>query len=179
MAESIQARTIIRPNTGLPSADLGNVTGTATGFLDGASNVIVLPLPAGGRLKRKMFKLYAWGRVTGGTTTNFTPSVYYGLSATVGSDTIVKAVTAAAVDSANHSWSIEGSFVWDDTSDRLQGWITSRIAGVAITAPVVVASVTADSEANTPQGFVISGLFSASNAGNSAILDGFQLEVIE
>lgn len=180
MAQTSNKRKVIKPNAGLPSADLGNVTGTATGFLDKAGNVMILPLPAAALLKRKLFEVRAWGRVTGGTTANFTPSLYYGLSATVASDTIVKAATAAAVDSANHSWSMFAQFVWDDTSDSLQGWVTWRIAGVAITAPVVNANITsADPEANTPQGLIISGLFSASNAGNSAIMDGFQLEVYE
>lgn len=170
---------VYKPIQNLPSADLGNVTGTATGFLDQSGNVIICPLPAAGQIKNKMFRLRAWGRVTGGTTTNFTPSLYYGLSATVSSDSIVKAATAAAVDSAAHSWQMVGDFVWDADSDTIQGAITFRIAAVAITALVVTTAISADPQANTPQGLIISGLFSASNAGNIAFLDGFQIEVFD
>lgn len=177
--------TVYVPDVPLPSANLGNVTGTATGFLNaGDSKSINLQLPSVNQLKNKRLTLKAWGRVVGGTTTNFTPTLYYTVlplvSDVVANNTIIKAATAAAVDSANHSWELYGSLIWDSTSSKIQGWTTWRIAGVAITAPVVNAVVSsADPAANAPQFLCIAGLFSASNAGNAAYLDGFQIEVIE
>ena len=166
------------PYKALPSADLGNVTSTASGFLNSASAAIVLPLFPALHLKNRMFEVRAWGRVEGGTTVNFTPSLYFGTSATVANDTLLKSATAAAVDSAKHSWQMVAELVWDADSDKIEGCVYFRIADVAITAQVVTAVISsADPEDNTARGFIISGLFSTSNSGNHAYLDGFQLEI--
>jgi hypothetical protein len=185
MAERTGKITIYTPDVPLPSADLGNVTGTATGFLDSTgAKSINLPLPSVRQLTNKLMRLKAWGRVVGGTTANFTPTLYYTVlplvSDVVSNNTIIKAATAAAVDSANHSWHLEAVLRWDSTSSKIQGTTTWSIAGVAVTALSVNAVISsADSTANAPQYLCIAGLFSASNSGNKAFLDGFQIEVTE
>jgi len=169
-----------QPFKGLPSADLGDVVTTAQGFKNAAGAAIVLPLAQASKLKNKLFTVRAWGRVEGGTTVDFTPSLYYGTSAVVANDTLIKSATAAAVDSAKHNWHIEARLVWDADSDKIQGTFTARIAAIAVTALVVNAAISSadpEEDVSTAKGLIISGLFSTTHAGNHAYLDGFELEV--
>lgn len=123
------------------------------------------------------FKIRAYGRVTGGTTTNFTPALQFGTSITAASNTVVATGTAAAYNSASGNWFIEAEFLWDFTSKRLNG-IFQAINGTAgtVQSPLTTTQVTAVDLSAAGQGFVISGFFSATNAGNLCYLDYFAVE---
>lgn len=164
-----------------------NQGGTGTSaiiFSTDGTTPILLPLPAASQLasgtgtsgRSSLFTVRAWGRVTGGTTTNYTVTLYYGTSITAGSDTILLASTARAVDSANHLWFATATLVVDAVSDKIQGKAEIMIANL-LNADAVISnvptSVTVD--ANSTLGFVIAGTFSSGNASNAAYLDGFEI----
>ena len=165
------------PYKALPSADLGNVTTTAKGFIDANSKAIVLPLMPSGHLKNKLFQVKAWGRANATVAVNFTASLYFGTSATVADDTLMKSSDATALASIKHSWFMIADLSWDATSNKIQGAVYFTIAEVitALAATTVISS--ADPTDDTARGFIISGLFSTSSTGNAAFLDGFQIEV--
>lgn len=133
-----------------------------------------------------LFRVRAWGRVTGGTTTNWTPSLMYGRSATYGSNTVLGALTATAFNSASGFWEITAELFWDVTSGQLSGSFsgyngaTAAIVAAALVTPVTGLTATALTALSQPNTlfFSVAGLFSATNGSNIAYLDGFQVEDI-
>lgn len=156
------------------SASTTSQTATLTGSHTEAVNTIV-------------FRLRAWGRVTGGTTTNFTPSLMFGRSTTYGSNTVVGALTARAFNTLSGMWEMDAFLFWDVTSGVISGSFggfngsTAAIDAAALITPITGQTATVLA-ANLPQPnaffFSIAGLFSATSAANVAYLDGFQVEDI-
>lgn len=167
-----------QPLKALPSADLGNAS-TIKVFQTSAAAAIVLPVAGASHFKNRRFEVRAWGRVEGGTTTNFTVTLQWGTSATSASNTTVKASSALAVNSEKANWELSGVFVLDGDSLKLQGRVGFRVNDATADAAAVTTEITAvDPTVDTAlQGFVVNGTFSASNSGNHAYLDGFELEV--
>lgn len=129
------------------------------------------------------FIVRAWGRVTGGTTTNWTPSLQFGNSKTFTSNTTIGALTASAFNTASGIWTLKAELVWDATSGNISGQIsgangsTLALVANALTTPVTGQAPAAgvNSQIFT---FSVGGLFSATNASNIAYLDGFEVEDI-
>ncbi len=185
-----QASVIARPKQ-IPSAEI-NLGGTSTSkkaFLDNSGAVLVCPFPSGGQLssntlkQMSIFKVVLGGRVTGGTTTNFTPSLQYGTSATVASNTDILTGAAVAVNSVSGLWMIEAVCMVDYTSKKIDSSITiQKVSGSTVTLTAaatgtnVITSVSAD--VGTALGFVAACTFSAGNAGNVAYVDVFQVEMV-
>jgi len=161
-------------------------TGTSeTVFTSDGTLPVICHLPAAAKLadannvSTAMFKVRAWGRVTGGTTTNFTVQLQYGTSATASSNTDIEASTARAVDSASHNWFIEAKLCWDTTSNKIQGCGHAMVANLYdVWAAADNAITSADPDADSEQGFVVTGTFSSGNASNVAVMDGFVLEEV-
>lgn len=125
------------------------------------------------------FRVRASGRATGGTTTNFTPAIQFGTSTTAGSNTTVATATARAVNSTSAPWFIDATFVWDYTSKRLDGTFYASNGSAGTTDTVATTTqVTAVDFSTNGLGFVVSALFSATNAGNLCYLDALVLEAI-
>jgi hypothetical protein len=158
----------------------GGTSTSETQFTVDGTNGYYVILPSGSQLKNRPFKVFAAGRVTGGTTTNFTISLDYGVSTTIASNTTVEASTARAVNSAAHNWMISVEVMWDSTSDKLQGRGWSMVGNLVDAYAAIDTAVTsADPELGTTvQGFTLTGLFSSGNAGNLAYVDVFQIEEI-
>jgi hypothetical protein len=139
-------------------------------------------------------KVRAAGRVVGGTTTNFTPTIQLGRSTTAGSNTNVASLTAAAFNTASGNFYMEALLVLDPVSGQINGTFegfagsggtqttTARAAITPITGQAWAAPATSVTGAfatgETVLYFSVAGLFSASNAGNTAFLDTFQVETI-
>jgi hypothetical protein len=129
------------------------------------------------------FRLRAYGRVTGGTTTNWTPTLQFGRSPTFATNTTMGSLTASAFNTASGVWSIDAELIWDATSGVISGTIkglngsTAAIIAEALITPVTGQAPVAPASSQTFF-FSIGGLFSATNAGNLAYLDGFEVEDI-
>lgn len=188
-----QASVIFKGNQ-LPSAEL-NLAGTSTStkvFLNSAGTAVTVLLDkdafAGPTFKTfSKFRLVAAGRVTGGTTTNWTPTIYWGTSTTTASNTALCTGATVAVNSVSGTWNIEADLEIDNTSTKITGSFSNQTSGstVTYTARAVITNViTASStpalsfSTQTAQGFCVAGAFSSGNAGNVAYLDVFQLEYV-
>lgn len=130
------------------------------------------------------FNIRAFGRVTGGTTTNWTPTLQFGRSTTAGSNTTMGSLTARAFNTASGLWYLVAQLVWDVTSGQISGSIqggngaTLALDAAALITPVTGQTATVLNAATNPGAlyFSIGGLFSGTNAGNVATLDGFEVE---
>lgn len=121
----------------------------------------------------------AWGRATGGTTTNFLPQIQFGTSVTSASNTDITVMTTRAYNTASGNWWIEAQLIWDSTSKLLNGSFTGG-GGTAgtINSPTIITQLAAKDFTTNGLGFTVSAIFSATNAGNLAFLDGFVLEAV-
>lgn len=78
------------------------------------------------------FVIRASGRATGGTTTNWTPTLYIGQvglnaaypSLTVASNNVVGALTAMAFNSVSGNWKLTADLNWDLVSGQINGTIS-------------------------------------------------------
>lgn len=123
-------------------------------------------------------KVRAWGRATGGTTTNWTPTLQFGNSVTSASNTTVAALTAGAFNTASGSWYIEATLLWDAVSGQIVGYSTGTNATTGtLTANAAITAITGQTATATLY-FVVAGLFSATNANNIAYLDGLEVEEV-
>jgi hypothetical protein len=157
-------------------------------FNTALSSTTQTPLQIGGQDSNTncvAFTIRAYGRVTGGTTTNWTPTLYFGRSQTTASNTVVGSLSAGAFNSASGVYSITADLIWDATSGQISGTIGGlNGATAAISANALVTPVTGQTAAvqNAAGGtntlfFSLGGLFSATNANNIAYMDYFAVEV--
>jgi hypothetical protein len=124
--------------------------------------------------------------VTGGTTTNFTPTLQFGRSTVLATNTTMGTLTASAFNSASGMWELEATLFWDVTSGQISGGISGyNGATAAIVANALITPVTGQTAAVLGAGlnpntffFSVAGLFSATNAGNIAYLDYLGIEDI-
>ncbi len=125
-----------------------------------------------------VFNVRAWGRVTPGTTGNFTPVIQFGTSTTAASNTNCISGGAASY-SASGCWRLDAQMVWDSTSLTVNGVLfgNNASAGTIVTSAATT-QLTAKNFATNGLGFSVSALFGTSNAGNLAYLDGLCLEVV-
>lgn len=166
-----------------------NQGGTGTSaiiFSSDGTNPVLLPLPSASQLafgsgttgKSSHFVVKAGGRCTGGTTTNYTVTLYFGTSLTAASNTVIEASTARAINSENENWHIEVHVNWDEVSQKINGWGLSQVSNLYDAAAALDNQVTAaEGDDNDTQGFVVAGTFSSGNASNTSHLDYFQLEL--
>lgn len=149
-----------------------------TAFSDG-TNRIVLGNSGRGAFDGKLLRIRATFRITGGTTTNFTASLRWCSTDTsltsFTNDVLLKASSAISVNTVTRAASFIAEFIWDSTSQRLNGY-NCMILGVSVmdwaafTNPVT--GVVGDANIR----FIVTGLFSATNANNLALLTQFELE---
>ena len=125
------------------------------------------------------FTVRAWGRITGGGTTNYTAQLQWGTSATPTSNADVDSGAAVAVNSANGKWFMESELIVDSTSLTIDGTSANLILGSTrtLTGPATSATATKTLSltSTSVQGFVVTGTFSAGFATNAAYLDGFEI----
>jgi hypothetical protein len=145
------------------------------------------------------FIVRAGGRVTGATTTNFTPTLYFGRA--LGTNnvpgtgvTAIGSLTATAFNTASGNWYMSATLLWDPVSGQINGTYTgfagsggamTNTAATAIT-PITGQSIafpatsvaSAFSTGDLQLFFSVGGVFSASATGNLAFLDMFEVEDI-
>lgn len=153
----------------LPGTAQGASSTSEFQFQNAAGSIAEITVPAE-LLNKKRFRVIAYGRVTGGTTTNFTVKLYVGTA--LGAALFTSG--ALAVNSTSGSWHIVVEGVLDSTGDKINGFGN---AGVNATiASQAVATATADPASALV--FGASGQFSASNSGSSAVMDGLEIELL-
>lgn len=158
----------------LPSVGVGNAT-TESIFNGSDSNQLQLAIEGSGVLNMRPFRVRVWGRTTGGTTTNVTIALYLGTNATFSNNTKLATTGAVACNSTSGNFFLETYMLYDTTSNKIQGYFWGFSNGVAVSPTVQSAAVTGFSDTAEGQGLTVTALFSATNAGNTAFIDGFEL----
>ena len=143
--------------------------------VDSATTPAAVYVPAGARA----FYLRAMGSVAGGTTTNFTPKIQIGTSATAASNSDFFSGGAVGYNSSNGYYLMEVLCNADQTNSTVNGvgWGSNGPTGAAISAAAATQATGIDVTVSGV-GFVVTGLFSATGATNSCTLDSFTLEVL-
>ena len=174
------ANTIQRSNK-TPSAALGNAT-SETQFTDSDGNVLTAYLPATRKLvegSAGILRVKVGGRVTGGTTTDWTPKLYWGNSSTIASNSAIATATAFSVVSTSTNWHLEATLIWDATSAKVNGWFQGQ-NGTTTISPTTLSNAQTSKDLtasdSTSVGFSVTGLFGSTNAGNTAYVDYFDVE---
>ncbi len=140
---------------------------------------IVSNLTTTGRQSARI-RVTAGGRVTGGTTTNWTAQLQFGISTTTTTNTDIESGVAVAVNSVSGLWEVQANLIIA-TSGRVDGFSGHFIIGSTrtVTAPLIIdnAITTFDPTLTTAiQGFVVTGTFSSGSATNAAYMDYFTME---
>lgn len=155
----------------LPGNAVGASSTSEIQFLDNTGANAVLKVGPNYLVSRK-FKIKLGGRATGGTTTNLTVKLYTG--AALGSNLLTSG--AVAINSVSGNFQIEAELETDPTSKNLQGLFKGQVNATAVAQAATTAVGSID--ATVAQSFSASATFSASNAGNLAILEYFELEAL-
>jgi len=153
----------------LPGAAQGASSTAEFQFKNSVAVIAEFTIEAG-LLDKRRFRLVAGGRLTGGTTTNFTAKLYVG----TGLGAALFSTGAIACNSTSGSWHIEVEGLVDDTGRVINGTGTGGVAA-AMTAVAIATAAAIPSAALT---FGVSGTFSASNSGSKAYMDYFELEAL-
>jgi hypothetical protein len=120
--------------------------------------------------------------ITGGTTTNYTPSIRLNSGGntnltTFTSDTAIVTPTAFAVNSVTRLCTIAARLSWDATTARLNGAYAFNIDTTFTNWATLTAGLSAGVTNATSIVFLLTGIFSATNAGNTAVLKYFEMDV--
>lgn len=162
----------------------GNVTAeTAFGVAPLNTARATVSVPAGVKLDGKEIVLRAGILVTGGTTTNYTPSIRLNSTGqtnltTFTNDTAIVTPSAFAVNSVTRLCTVTAKLNWDVTTARLNGSYAFNIDSTYTNWVTLTAGLTSGVAAESNIQFLLTGLFSASNAGNTAVLKYFELDVL-
>jgi hypothetical protein len=168
----------------LPSADLGNAT-AETQFSNGRATLLQLPLPSNNSLANRSFRVRISGRVVTTTNTTFNLKVYFGLSSTIASNTLILDCAAQTVNNVTSSFEVWLDCFWSADANAItgtgQGQMANNIVGQAVlTNTPLAANPNRDSNtflaSGATYGFTVTGVFGGSSAGNHAIIDAFDLE---
>ena len=178
----------------LPSAEI-NLGGTSTSekqFITASASggvatgqPVMCRIPASNTLKNRSFLIRVAGRVTGGASGNFTCSVYFGNSTTIGSNTKIMSTGAVATGGVAGNYLLEAVCFWDATSKQIGGTQYGYVAQTNVAQAVLSgfpASVDLSVEPNlaatgagTTNALTVTGTFGTGNASNVALVDVFEV----
>lgn len=169
----------------LPSTNLGNAT-AETQFKDGRGSLpLQLALPSNGILANKSFRVRISGRCATTTNTTLNLKVYFGISSTIASNTLILDCAAQTVNTITSSFEVWLDMQWSGDSNAITGRGTGQVAN-AVVGPQALNNTPLSANPNrdssttlasgTTYGFTVTGVFGGSSTGNSAIIDSFDLE---
>jgi hypothetical protein len=99
-------------------------------------------------------------------------------AATAANNTDFKALSSRTLSTITRPWNLQLDCVWDSTSQRLSGQSNGFSSETIETANAAITALTGVDATTGKVGFVVSAIFGSTNASNSAVLDGFVLEVL-
>lgn len=170
----------------LPGNDFGNVT-AETQISNGRGTPLTLPLPSNGSLGNRRFRLVLSGRIQTSITNTFTANVYFGLSSTIASNTLLFSTGANSVNSTNTNFSLSIDLFWSTPSLTIDGLGSGQmnnnpIGPSSLSNIITAADPNRDSSttlaSGATYGFTVTGLFGSSSAGNHAFVDLFEMEAL-
>lgn len=182
-----QANTI---KLGKAAANLANPT-SASVFVTKADSTKAVAVPVPWEFAQttgvglKMY-LYARGRATTGTTSNFLAKFQFSTdvspggivtAATAGNNTDLATLTNRSYATVTRDWYMEATLIWNTVSQRLTGQFDGVNAETIETARAIITALTAVDLTTGKCGFVVAAIFGSSNSSNVAVLDELALEI--
>ena len=163
----------------------GGTSTSETTFTSDGTLPVIAYLPNSGQLAPSCtLRVIARGRVTTGTTANWSVNLYLHSSATSATVTATKQIFGSgtvSLASLSTTWFAEATLTWDSTSSRLNGFQNSLIHlthSSSATAVLYYPQTSISLTDGSVLGVVCTGTFSSGNASNAAYLDDFQIAVI-
>lgn len=165
--------------------------GTRGGSTDGTTETVftkysdstkpcTVYVPESSKLDGKAFRVRAHGRISSGTTTNFTVAMYWGVTTTVVSGNKIATSAATACNNTNSNWELNAWLLWDSTSSKLQGRQEgdNNDTAIALAAVSNVISAVSPATSNSGYGITVTSTFSATSTTNVAYLDELSIESV-
>lgn len=171
-ADTVQ-RAALLPSDSLGASSTSELQVTKGGVL------VTCPFEGSNQYNKRPFALKIWGRTTTVGASNLTVKIYYGISTTIGSNFVLASSGAVAAGSGvNSNFYLETRCLLDSTSKIINAVLWPGFIGATVVAAAFGTQVTAvdPSVEALAQAFSATFQFSASNAGNLAIADGFEFE---
>ena len=146
--------------------------------------VVALPSTIGNNaIEGREMVLRASILITGGTTTNYTPSIRFQSGGqtdltTFTNDVAIIVPTAFAVNSVTRLWACTAKLWWDSSSARLNGNFSASIDTTYTAAATLTAGLSANVANASAIKFFICGFFSATNANNTAVLKQLEIDLL-
>jgi hypothetical protein len=170
----------------LPGNDVGNVT-SETQMPNGRAAKLQLVLPSNNHLANKSFRVRVSGRASTTTNTTFEMKVYFGMSATIASNTLIFDSGAQGINNTKSNFEFWLDMQWDSDSQTITGRGTGSLAN-NILGPSTLSNVPISADPNRDSntflqsgptyGFTVTGQFGGSSAGNHAFVDDLSLEAV-
>lgn len=163
----------------LPSASGGASSTAEFQIADASANPFILSIPGSSKLANRPIVIRAWGRTTEASTPNLTFKMYYGTSSTIGSNTPIFNSGALATTAASGQFYFTATLIWGSVSNVFNGVMGGFVNGTAMSNTTLTA-VTKPGVSPTTEGLGLTATatFSGSNAANTVILDGWEMEVL-
>lgn len=165
----------------------GNVTAeTAFGLIPANTVRTTLAMPANianAYLDGREIMLRAGILITGGTTTNYAPSIRLNSGSntnltTFTSDTAIITPTAFAVNTVTRLATILARLSWDASTARLNGQYAFNIDTTFTNWVTLTAGLSSGVANASALNWLITGLFSATNGSNTATLKYFEMDLV-
>lgn len=122
----------------------------------------------------RQFRIRIVGLVVASASSTFQISLYQGSSSTLTSDTLVSISASYTVTTASTvNFLFENNFLWDSTSQKLNGWFNSDVNNT-FTGSAAITAVTSLSVTNL--NFIPAFTFGTANAANQVIIKEFLVE---
>lgn len=162
----------------VPGTAVGASSTAETQLTDSTGSLAVCYLPGSSKMTLygggRPFIVRAFGRTTTGASTNVTIKLYYGVSATIGSNTLIEASTARAINSTSSNWYIEAVCMCDTTSQKITGYGCANVNNLFDTTAALDNAPTSVDLTVEGLGFTATVTHSASNASTATRLLGFE-----
>lgn len=165
------------PRAGTNGDSVGAVETLFKKYSDSTKNLVCY-VPESGKLDRMGLTVKAKGRISSGTTTNFTVAMYWGTSTAVAGNSKIATSAATACNVTNSNWELNAYLDWDSTSKKVNGRQDGDNNNTAIALAAISTALTAQdpSTANTGYQITVTSLFSAGSTTNVAYLDELSIE---
>jgi len=116
------------------------------------------------------------GTITTNTTTNVAVKLYQGNDSNLSNDHVVVNTAAVNANTQTTQFLIQADLQYDATSQTIHGLATTEINGTVV-APAATSLVSSIASASSLQ-FVVSGVFGASNGGNTITVNEMAIDAV-
>ena len=173
----MSSQQIFRPQPpSFPATLLANTTAEQVVLNPATGTPLLIPIPSNSAIEGKVSGFEMAGEIVAGAAGNVTAKLYNGVSATVGSDTLIASSGAKAHTQRACAFVLRGqNMVLDPLSGTLVGTLTGMIDGATFTAVdfTVLTGLTESAIGAAILNLLVSFTVSVANANNKVVVTDF------